>query len=1343
MKCSFPSVWFSIVLLLACLSLAASPAWGQFTDAAADASLLPSVPEGFEVTVFASEPLVRQPCSMAFDRRGRLFIGMGPQYRNPTPETDGDRVVLVLDENHDGKADRIHAFGEGLNAIQGLLWVGDDLWVANAPDLTILRDLDGDDVADRYTRLYTDLGNLEHGLHGLQLGPDGRVYMSKGNSKGLTQPGRVAPKAFRDLWGVDAPAGTPDIPDPEVFTRESYRRNYHDPADDWGLDGGILRCQPDGSQLEVVCRGFRNPWDIAFDSGFHGIGTDNDQTEGDRVFSILPGGHFGWNHPWSSHWSDRLHPPTAPVSGPLFEGSGTGVAFYDAKQFPEPYRRVFFVNDWLSKTTYLWRPHWDGSLLRPAENGWQPFVVGGQSLFRPTDLEVGPDGALWILGWSRGYGVEWDDQGLMTNEGRIYRVAAKSMPSGSPSDSHSIESDGPVERWTFDTCVAEFRSPLLVRRRDAQLALLRNGSSVIEPLIDRLKAGNLDEGQETWLAWTLGQLDLQDRKIDQVMLDWATGNPSGPELQNLQVQSIRIVADRWLRRNKRVDASGEHFPDAFVQLLNSDQPRVRLEVVQAMRLCGQRQAVERLRQAMANEQDPTVAYLQWQTLRSLVPESSLRSMLADPSPALQRATLLALLETQSLTESEVRHFRDQLSGPAREIAQQWLDQLQGDTQPMIRGAAIASKKQTGSADPVVVSATEPPAAAAVTRIASGRSVKIVPQGLVPGALVYSDRSYTIQQIPESLLGADLVQTPNDDDGTTGNDYLQLELWMPSQVIIAVDRRNESRPEWLVNGFEKSAESIEADHWVFDLYSKKLEAGSIQLGGNTLDGKAGGKGNYIVLIQPQPLTPQRSPATLEQTLELVTQGNVTQGNATQGNATQGNAERGEAERGEALFLHPKGAGCGQCHRLERNQRAAGPYLGDIGQRSQLHHLVQSIIDPNAVITEGFQLQVIATEEGKVHSGVLVEESGLKVSLGLADGSIIHIPKGTIEQRSQEARSAMPDFSKQLTSQQVADLVAFLQTLREESNGTGPEMASGKRVSFPAGGNQESQTQEVGSYRIDRSDRVWRLHSGDREIGQFVLETSEIPRPHFANLSTPNGTQVTRNHPPLPGVDADDHATMHPGVWIAFGDLSGEDFWRNRARMRHDKVTEEPHEEDGVLRWGTQTSLIGKEGVSIGTVLHRFAIREIPSAWAIEWESTFQASEGRELVFGDQEEMGLGVRVATPITEKNGGRLVNSEGDQTASGTWGKAASWVDYAGTMEGKKVGVTVAAYRLNFRPCWWHNRDYGVFVANPFGRSAMKQGEVSAVRVAAGESLTLKFLTLLHEGDDYQPETAIGKVWK
>ena len=64
----------------------------------------------------------------------------------------------------------------------------------------------------------------------------------------------------------------------------------------------MLRCDYGGKSLEIVARGFRNPWDITFDSGFNWIGTDNDQTTGDRVFMPFLGAHFGWNHPWSSHW---------------------------------------------------------------------------------------------------------------------------------------------------------------------------------------------------------------------------------------------------------------------------------------------------------------------------------------------------------------------------------------------------------------------------------------------------------------------------------------------------------------------------------------------------------------------------------------------------------------------------------------------------------------------------------------------------------------------------------------------------------------------------------------------------------------------------------------------------------------------------------------------------------------------------------------------------------------------------------------------------------------------------------------------------------------------------------
>ena len=82
----------------------------DFEDSNADREAMPTVAPGFEVTIFAREPLVRQPCSMAFDLRGRLYVGMGPQYRNPTPKTPGDSVVWVLDTDGDGKADQTRVF---------------------------------------------------------------------------------------------------------------------------------------------------------------------------------------------------------------------------------------------------------------------------------------------------------------------------------------------------------------------------------------------------------------------------------------------------------------------------------------------------------------------------------------------------------------------------------------------------------------------------------------------------------------------------------------------------------------------------------------------------------------------------------------------------------------------------------------------------------------------------------------------------------------------------------------------------------------------------------------------------------------------------------------------------------------------------------------------------------------------------------------------------------------------------------------------------------------------------------------------------------------------------------
>jgi hypothetical protein len=115
------------------------------------------------------------------------------------------------------------------------------------------------------------------------------------------------------------------------------------------------------------------------------------------------------------------------------------------------------------------------------------------------------------------------------------------------------------------------------------------------------------------------------------------------------------------------------------------------------------------------------------------------------------------------------------------------------------------------------------------------------------------------------------------------------------------------------------------------------------------------------------------------------------------------------------------------------------------------------------------------------------------------------------------------------------------------------------------------------------------------------------------------------------------------------------------------------------------------------------------------------------------------MATPLTEKAGGRIVSSAGRETAKETWGQEADWCDYSGTLSGSRAGILLMASSQNFRRSWWHNRDYGVFVANAFGRRAMNQGSTSEVLVKKGESLVLNYAAVLHDNTDFDPV----KAWK
>ena len=142
--------------------------------------------------------------------------------------------------------------------------------------------------------------------------------------------------------------------------------------------------------------------------------------------------------------------------------------------------------------------------------------------------------------------------------------------------------------------------------------------------------------------------------------------------------------------------------------------------------------------------------------------------------------------------------------------------------------------------------------------------------------------------------------------------------------------------------------------------------------------------------------------------------------------------------------------------------------------------------------------------------------------------------------------------------------------------------------------------------------------------------------------------------------------------------------------------------------------------------------------IQMESTFGSNEG-DLIFGDQEEMGLGIRLATPIAvdSKLGGRILDSEGRRNGGEVWGKQARWCDYSGKLEGTWVGMTLFASPKNFRPCWSHARDYGFVAMNPFGLKAFTKAERQDISIKKGEVLTLGYAIAIHESvseESYDP---------
>ncbi|MCH2203570.1 MAG: c-type cytochrome [Fuerstiella sp.] len=1046
--------------------------------------LLPKVPDGFEISVVASEPLLYKPAALCFDANGRIMVGQGPQYHLSESITESDSVVLLLDTDADGIADHRTVFAKGFNSIQGLAWRGQDLYVANSPELTVVRDLDGDDQADEYIVVYTDLGNHEHALHGLVWGPDGRLYMSKGNSKGHNDPekyGRVAPRAFRELWDVVHPAGAPDIPEPQTYTTDTYQKTFHDFRDDWGREGGILRCGPMGANLEIVSRGMRNPWDLAVDSGFNLLATDNDQTQGDRIIMPFYGAHFGWGHRYSSHWTGEENLPTVPISGPLTSGSWAGIEWYDHQNFPPEYRRVFFINDWMFGT-YVYRPDWNGALRTSSDRSLEPFIQRreGGMIYRPTDVAVGPDGAIYTLGWGGNYHYEPGDEGSW-----IFRVTHS--PDSPPSPSSVL----PLKQQTVLQLITSLKSGVLpVRRINAQDELVRRGPKICDELAEAISGNKLSVSQQTWAMWAFGRIASSDVKHAETIKQWAvprsvkssSGFHSARGKRNLRIQAIRILA--WLAQRTGNDPA---VLSAASEGLRDTDPRIRLESMQAIHQARLRPMVDNVVEQLAKENDRLVFYAGWQALRNLAQPATRRTLLDHNHARVRLAALLGLQEDYEVTQQEVLTLLDNESDPA---VQSWALTFAMNPLPpakLTNDRLRIVMEQTMPVDQLISRAIQTPrpslrrlylkmiSRASVSEGQQQQQLLTFYRTLPTSeerALILPSASTTLDAFPE-IWDAIGEPEPLRSAGIEGISRLHrrhVRQLRSSESSV----RSTSRTLSSISGFAAElANRLFEQLANVDVDDQHVSGALTAINGLPLPKEwfiSHDALEFLLTVledRNQPTTGRTAlrllrkldPATVAQEKRMAEVLNavckvpnallfrdllavtshfglaidVPVPRASTVTDVLNRLDQAQADRGREIFFDAiHGGGCSACHRVRGTGSELAPDLSGVGIRLTPENVVKAIIQPSAAITEGYTMQLFVDTDGLTYTGAVIHENDSEITILRTDGTQVTIRTESIEERRKLNQSVMPSGYEFYGAEQLADLTAWLLTLRDPGN-----------------------------------------------------------------------------------------------------------------------------------------------------------------------------------------------------------------------------------------------------------------------------------------------------------------------